>query len=197
MALRVFQEGKIKNESAKNNWIFISYLIVAVGGFFGWVKWEDKRDRESVLIEIRYAYSLQAAEARRTAEGKSDLEWLASEHSLRTGNDLNPCPKSLPLRVKVINRSKRIVDKVNFNVVAKAVGRSNDLVRFYDARHDFDLITSPNHESARCYALPTLTGGPAHDLIWTTIGKFITFRKGKLEILEDCLGLSIITNKSD
>jgi len=139
-------------------------LIVAVGGFFGWAKWEDKRDRESVSIEIGYALPVE-----------------------------NICPKNYPLRIKVINKSKRIVDKVNFNVVAKAVGRSNDLVRFYDARHDFDIITEPNFNYAGCYALPKLKGGSPPDLIWTTSGKAITFRKGKIEMLEDWLGLSIIT----
>lgn len=92
------------------------------------------------------------------------------------------CNKKFPIYVKINNNSKKIVNKISWNIGAYKPGYSNNVVNYsysseYDTPYSSDKILKPNQQFAACYKVPKLSGKfSPKKLNWSAVRKNINFK---------------------
>lgn len=95
------------------------------------------------------------------------------------------CSEDYPLHFKITNRSKKIVNKVEWNITATREGYSNNVVSYifsgYDSEYatpfSSDKILKPDEFLSVCHMAPsTKTETPPQNLIWKVSNKRIKFQ---------------------
>jgi len=95
------------------------------------------------------------------------------------------CSEDYPLHFKITNRSKKIVNKVEWNITATREGYSNNVVSYifsgYDSEYatpfSSDKILKPDEFLSVCHMAPsTKTETPPQNLIWKVSNKRIEFQ---------------------
>ena len=97
------------------------------------------------------------------------------------------CSEDCPLHFKITNRSKKIVNKVEWNITATREGYSNNVVSYifsgygygseYATPFSSDKILKPDEFLSVCHMAPSIkTETPPQNLIWKVSNKRIKFQ---------------------
>lgn len=97
--------------------------------------------------------------------------------------DTNACSEEYPLHVSVRNGSKKVVNKVSWNIGAYRQGYSNNVVDYgysgeYGTPYSSDKIISPGQGYGLCYKAPSIQGShQPQSLNWSAVRKSIEFER--------------------
>ncbi len=114
--------------------------------------------------------------------------------SVAVSYDPSSCSKDSPLFFKIKNDSKKIVNKVSWNVIVTAKGSSNNIVDYesfpsyqgeYSTRHhsesstpySTDKVLTPGELLSVCYKAPLIREKlPSQNIIWKVSNKYSEFQ---------------------
>jgi len=112
-------------------------------------------------------------------ERKKQIEAVAVTVSFNTKS----CSNEFPIYVRIKNGSKKIVEKVSWNIGAYKKGYSNNVVDYgysseYSTPYSSDKILNKGQSFGVCYKVPTLSGSlNPKDLNWSAVRKSIDFKR--------------------
>lgn len=98
--------------------------------------------------------------------------------------NISLCSEAYPLAVSIKNGSKKIVEKVRWNINATVPGYSNNVIQYedyiseYSTPYESDRILTPSQSVSFCYKAPKLTSGSKISSVnWGAVSKRIFFQQ--------------------
>ncbi|MFK5949685.1 MAG: hypothetical protein QM500_13060 [Methylococcales bacterium] len=95
--------------------------------------------------------------------------------------DIKLCSVEYPLHVLISNKSKKIVNKISWNVAAYKSGYSNNVINYkytseYGTPYSSDKVLKSGHYFGVCYKTPSLKNDiKPENLKWSVLRKNIVF----------------------
>ena len=77
------------------------------------------------------------------------------------------CGENLPLHFKITNRSKKVVNKVKWDITATRKGYSSNIIQYGGyLPYSSDKMLKPGESYSGCYGVPFIGDTPPQNLIW-------------------------------